>query len=1107
MHNKAVKASFWIFILFCCNYSSGPLYAQLSTADVVGTVADSTSAVIPGATVTLTNSATKVHASATASSSGDFLFTFLNPGKYTLSVTAPGFRNTLISSFTLAAGDRARENVTMQPGSANETVEVTADAPLLQRESSSISSVVTEQSVQDLPLNARNFVNLVQIQPGVNAGSPNSISSGNRPDDRRPSSTISANGQSDQFNNQLIDGADNNEILQGLITVRPSVDAIAEVKVDTNSFTAEVGRDAGAVVNLITKSGTNAVHGSLYEYFRNDIFNARDFFATTGIVEKPEYRQNQFGGSVGGPIVKDKTFFFADVEDSRVVRGLSSGLLTVPTLFEEQNPGNFSDVGGPNVPSSALNPTGLAYFKLFPVPNVPGAGAVNNYTNIVKQTNYTITADGRVDQHFRNGDTLYGRYSYNGTDFDLPGYFPAVSENGVTISPNGAFLSFAGKSKQSAHNGLLNYIHVFNQNTILELKSGYTRVNFATGNLNEGVNADTALGVQDGNIPSLTGTTGLTPLDFLSGGYGTLGDSPYLPIVNVQNSFFYAGSLTYVRGKHNLHAGGQLLQRQLNYFQSSFPIGFLLYAGITGNSAEDLLTGLNIGYERGNTLQRPGFRRLEPSGYIQDDWRATPSLTLNLGIRYDVFTPFSEVHNRYANFDYPNRTLITGATDPHIGLRASHANFAPRIGFSQSIGQKTVVRGGYGISYYPAQISLSILLNNPPNVFQSTCIGVACIGAPLPLPTAPSTSNLSGSLTYAPSNLNTSSIQMTNFAVQQEFKNNVFTLAYVGEFGRHQLFQPTVNIPDPDGPYPGAVAKGPSAPPAFTTAAQLPNVGPVQGYLPVAASSYNALQAIVARRLHRGLIVNANYTLAHGLSDGSSGTGELGSGQGLIATNPDYDYGNAANDVRSRLAFSSTYELPLGQNAHGVRAILQKGWSANVIGFWQTGLPYTVVSSVTNLNGLAQINLPTVTTDRPDATGARLNVSHPSLSHAFNTTAFTPQPAGVAGNEHFNQLYGPHQRSADLSFFKTTQLRGETSLQFRAECFNISNTPNFFVSASGATITAYQAGPEHGPSNSLAAVGPLPGDIPTSAGGFGQISSTTPGSNPRQFQFALKLLF
>jgi hypothetical protein len=270
---------------------------------------------------------------------GEYVFTLLPAGHYKLNVAASGFKGFIVSDFALAAGDRARVDARMDIGQSSQSVEVTATPPALQAESSTISSTVTEMSVQDLPLNGRNFISLVQLTPGANEGLPQGLTSGNRPDDRRQSSAVTANGQGDVFNNHIIDGMDNNERAIGTIGVRPSIDAISEVHVQTNEYTADVGRTAGAVINIITKSGTNDFHGSLYEFLRNDKLDARNFFANAGL--KPEYRQNQFGGSLGGPIRKDKAFFFADYEGLRVVQGVTS-LTTVPTALERT--GDFSEL-------------------------------------------------------------------------------------------------------------------------------------------------------------------------------------------------------------------------------------------------------------------------------------------------------------------------------------------------------------------------------------------------------------------------------------------------------------------------------------------------------------------------------------------------------------------------------------------------------------------------------------------------------------------------------------------------------------------------------------------------------------------------------------------
>jgi len=1123
--------------------------AQLTNGDVIGTVTDTTGAVIPGAKVTLTNLGTKVAAATTTNGTGDYTFNLLIPGQYTVTIEAKGFKKLLIPGFALAAGDRLRENANMQLGNMEETVQVTTSAPLLQTDSSTVQSTVTERSVQDLPLNGRNFINLVTAQPGVNAGSPTAISSGQRPNDRAANSTVSANGQPDMYNNEMIDGMDNNVRAQGLMGISPSVDAIAEVQVQTNNVSADVGFAAGAVVNIVTKSGTDTFHGSAFEYFRNDIFDARDWFARARTTPKPEWRQNQFGGSIGGPIVKNKTFFFGDVQDNRVIQGISSGLTTVPTVQENPGcPGNttgnydFTDNGGTVVPAANADPVGKAYLSMYPCPNVSSPAPFNNYENVVKQPQMTLSLDGRIDQHFSNGDTLFGRYSYNNVNVNAPSLYPAVTVQGISgpVFPGGILGSFPGESTTKAHGVALVYDHPFKPNLVMELKTGYTRIDIFSKNLNYGKNVSSAIGIQNANTTAAPNTTGLAPTYMLSGGYGNLGDSIFTPIINTNNTFIYDGSLIYTHGAHNFKAGAQITRRQLNYAQATYPLGFMLFAGLSGNSAEDLVVGLPLGYIRGNLLINPGYRGWDEGYFAQDDWRVNSKLTLNLGLRYDIFTAFTEAHNRYSNFDYSTLSLIQGTTDPHIGVKTNYKNFAPRVGFSLSVRHGTVLRGGYGISYYP--ISTALTGNqNPPYSYANTCdsVGFGVCGVNLfqpggfgpagfksswwpilPVPTPSSTTNLSGSLTSTASNYNTGSVQQFNLMVQQEFGANVLTVGGVGELGRHVLFETTINLPAPNGPYANDASTGPPAPPPLTTATSLPNVSTIAYQSGGATNNYYGLQAVFARRFTRGLEFNVNYTWAHDLGDGTPDGQNQGAN--VLPNDPHYDYGNASIDIRQRFGTTFTYAIPFGNNTKGALALLAKGWTSNMILFWQTGQPFEAINGWTNANGSAQINLPTITGDRPSmVAGQSYKPANASLANGLNLNAFTPQPAGTPGNEGHYQFFGPHTRRADLSIFKNFELPEKMSLQFRAEAYNISNTPNFAPPNAG--ISGWAEGSQHGylypikagdnpnfcgaTTPGCTSVGLLPGDTPTSAGGFGSVTGTVPNINPRQFQFALKLLF
>ena len=1113
--------------------------AQLTSGDVLGTVTDTTGAVVSDAKVTLTNTETGIEQAAATNGTGDYSFNLLTPGHYTVSVEAKGFKKTSISNFALAAGDRLRENASLQPGSVEETVEVTSSAPLLQTDSSTVQSTVTEHSVQDLPLNGRNFINLVQVQPGINQGQPNAISSGTRPDNRAATSTVVANGQSDLFNNEMIDGMDNNEREQGFTGINPSVDAIAEVQVQTNNFSAEVGRSAGAVVNLITKSGTNRFHGSAFEYFRNDIFDSRDWFAKVGSVVKPEYRQNQFGGSLGGPIFRNRTFFFGDIQDNRVVKGASSGFLSVPTVQENPNCSgnttgnyNFTDNGGTLVTPAQVDPTGVGvtYFKMFPCPNLSPTATTQNYATVVSSPQTTLAIDGRIDQHFKNGDTLFGRYSYNNVNTITPGWYPAVTIGGKKIYPNGAGTStFPGSSTTVVHQVGLSYSHMFTPNLVMELKTGYTRIAIATQNLNPSGDVSSAIGISTANTPTAPHTQGLMPLSL-----GGLGDALFVPILDTNNTFQYMGSVLYTHGSHSFKFGGEVTRRQLNYYQSGFPLGYALFSNFSGNPLEDLVHGMPFAWLRGNLLVAPGYRGWDEGYYAQDNWRVNNKLTLNLGLRYDLYTPITEAHGEQSNFLFPTLTLVQGTQDPYMGIKTATKDFAPRVGFSESITSSTVLRGGFGISYFPTDTQTRLQNANPPYTYSANCF--FCFGwwpnVPLPQPSPTDNAHLSGSLSYLPSNLNTAYVEQFNLMVQQQFGANVLTVGGVGELGRHALFNTTANEGAPTGPYANPLTTPPPAAPAYTTATALPNVGSISEYAESATSNYYALQAVYARRFTKGLEFNFNYTWAHELSDGYLGSG-LGGVPGLLPNNPKYDYGNSTLDIRHRVAATVTYAMPFGDNLKGIAGALGKGWTANMLIFWQTGQAFAVsdTKTVAALTGTTPINTTQTTTDRPNVVANRSYKSGQSglgSSSFLNPLAWTPQPFGTPGNEANLQYFGPHTRRPDMSVFKNFSLPEKMTLQFRAEVYNLSNTPNF--TAPNAAAANWKDGPQHDFNHPIQTgdtgfctagpgctqVGLLPGDTVVPNGqkdsqgvtsSFGAITSTAQNINPRQFQFALKLLF
>lgn len=1042
--------------------------AQQTTGDILGTVTDNTGAVIPNATITVENQGTHEKRVVQSASNGDYVVNLLNPGTYSIRLTAAGFKTAVVPALVLAAGDRARLDMNMTVGGATETITVDTQASELKTDSSVLSHTIDSKSTQDLPLNGRNFVQLVQLAPGVNEGPPTSLTNGTELDDRRQSAAMSVNGQSDVLNNEMIDGVDNNERLIGTVAVRPSIESIDQISVQTNTYTAEVGRTGGGIINIITKTGTNKFHGSAFEFFRNDIFDTYTFNFGQDL-PKNELRQNQFGGSLGGPIVKDKTFFYGDYEGYRQVQGVAPQVVTVPTLYEKQHPGDFSDTGGPVLTPGEMDPAGLAYFSMYPAPN----SGLNTYVGSYKNVQNSNDFDARVDQVFNDSNRFYARFTYNTVYTDSPGIFPNVTVSGINLNPS--FIgSGLGNADDTAYSGMLNYVHTFTPNLLLELKAAYTRVDNESTPETDGLNPNEAFGQPNINTP-ISDSTGLAPI-VVAAGTG-LGSVLFQPLKDEDNTFQYLGALTWTHGAHNIKVGSSLIRRQLTSFQSSYPEGLWIFLDYPS-----LVQGLYINTQRSLQLVVPHLRVWESGTYVQDDWHASKMLTINAGLRFDHFTPYTEINNNISTFNPADGQLQVAGQNGisnTAGIQSDWHGLAPRIGFALSLPRDFVIRGGYGIGYVPMNTTSNANLKNPPFVSTVTSCGYFSCGPGythfidgFPEPTPTSIDQPGSSIPDAVSpTFRTSYMQQFNLTVQKDLAGNVLTASYVGILGR-QLAQ---LVPDLNAPPPNSCGGVPTCynplRPYYT---QHPNLGLIGYFGSGGASSYHSFQTSFERRLSHGLTVNANYTIAHGLDDSTGLSEEDAGGYGIVPLEISrYDYGNSALDVRNRIAGTINYELPFGKNANGGKALLLKGWQTNVIGAWSTGVPFTVV----NATDVSNTNPGANAADRPDQ-NASWRVSNPNIAEFFNTAAFAAQTPGTLGSEGRNQLYGPHYRHLDLSLFKTFPIGERFKLEFRAESFNLTNTSNFNT-----------------PNASL------------NGANFGQITSLNPAYTPRELQFALKLNF
>ncbi len=1128
-------------------------FGQLTTADILGTVTDSSGAVIPNAAVTLTNIGTNEKRTVTTNSSGDYTFTLLPVGHYSISIKATGFQASITKDLAVEAGDRARNDVHLALGSESTVIEVTASTPLLQADSATVSSTVTAQAVQDLPLNGRNFVQLVSLVPGANEGQGNGLSSGGRPDDRRTNAAgLSINGQDESLNNWVVDGIDDNERIIGTIGIKPNVEGIQEITVQTNSYAAEAGRTAGGVINIITSSGSNKFHGSVYEYFRNDIFDGRNFFQTTGA--KPELRQNQYGGSIGGPILHDRTFFHFDYEGLRQVIG-TTDTGTVPTLAE-YNDINSINGGTPQAllqtdngtaqayaSGTPINPITLAYLKLFPAPT--NSNLSNNFTISPSKTQTYNTYGARVDHKINEANQVFARFSYNNVQTFTPPAFGTV--NGVQIS--GGRYNFDGPASNIAQQWVVGYTHTFTPALLVDLRAGFTRINNLSLPLNYGKGVDqSVLGFPASMTSFSPFANSLTPASF--GPFGDIGDGAYVPLQDIDNTFQYNGTVSWTRGNHNFKFGASLIRRQARNVQSASAVGAYGFNLSSDNNPDQLtqqnnqlasaLLGAFNNQSRNFNISPPDYRSWEPSGFAQDSWKITPKLTLLLGVRYDVYTPFTEAHNHISNFDFYqalNATSETGVASAlkiagvngvssTAGIPTNYNNVAPRIGFSYSAFPSTVIRGGYGLSYFPGNYTSNGDLKNAPftSVYAPSCQSTIAVqleasvpgasagqnpdcatqGQPgsinqgIPVPAPPSAAQLANLSTIPglgfvaeATNFKSALIQQFNLQVEQQIGANVFTIGYVGNAAQH-LPESINNI---NQPLPFNVITNPGGA-ARPLNGLLPNLGGVSYLATEGISNYSALQTSFQRRFTKGLAIDANYTWAKALSDitGFSEQGDQGWSNSLPTNIPAVEYGTSEDQIHNRFALSLNYQLQYGKEFTGIKKALVSGWQTNMIAVWQTGKPFSIVNSGSgadqaieadgNLHGYSNRAVPQNSggSDRPNTIG-NTHVAHKTLQQYFNTAAFAPQPLGTIGNTQRNSMVGPNFRHVDLSVFKNFPVTERVNLQFRVESFNISNTPSFFIANNNSGSQSF--------GNSA----------------FGTISSTDPNYTPREYQFVLKAQF
>jgi hypothetical protein len=1052
----------FLFALLCVAPAA---FAQTHRASIRGTVADPNESVIVGAAVTLVNETTNERRTVVTDDEGEYSLAALPPASYRVEVEASNFRKGE-RKIVLQVNQEARLNIRLEVGvAATEIDPIYGEPSLLKQDSPALGTVIEERQITELPLDGRNFLELALLAPGIAPAAPGSAGS------VRGDFAFSANGAREDSNNFLLDGVYNLDPKLNSFGVRPPVDGIQEFEISTSTYDASFGRNAGAQVNVISKSGTNALHGTLYEFHRNAALDARNFFAPADQPD-PKYIRNQFGFSLGGPLRRDRTFFFGDYEGTRTREGVTR-ITNVPTLAERN--GDFSQTlfarpfnpfaqqpfAGGVIPVEFQNPVGRAIANLYPLPNrnAPFANFVSSPTSTDRNDNFDV----RVDHRFSDVSTLTARYSFGDRDLFDP-------FTGQTFSLVPGFGNFVPRRSQ---NLMLGETHVVSPAFVNEARFAFSRVASAVTAEGRGASLNRQVG-----LPELSANARDFGLSFITiTGFSPIGDEFNNPQGSASNVFQFLDNATYVRGAHLAKFGFEFRALQQNAFRDVQSRGFLTFSDrfpLTGNALADLLLGFPA-LTGGARLDNHQHLRGESYAlYANDSFRITPRLTLSAGLRYEYNSPPVDAEDRANLYDPATRTISRVGTNgvPRSGYEADRNNFAPRIGLAYTLNESgtTVLRGGYGIYYdQPALAPGEGLYFNAP--FFDFNLYFSLEGLPLTV-NNPFPSNfpvpLPDTALAFQRDLRTAYMQHWNVNVQQQLgASRVLEIGYAGSKGTKLLTARDINQPRPS-----------TLPFVLRPVAQFDDINLIESR---GNSNYHSLQVRLQQRLTGGLALLSSYTYSKSIDDASNFFTSAGDPNfPQDSQNPRLERGRSNFDVRHRLSTSFSYELPFGRGRRfldggGLATTLLSGFQFNGIVTLQSGRPFTValLSEIDNSN-TGRSTLGFGANDRPNVAGDPAAVAR-TPERWFDTSAFTFPAFGTFGNAGRNILDGPGYRNVNASLLKNTRLSERVNLQLRLEAFNLFNHPNFNL-----------------PDNFLGS--------PT----FGRILSAR---EPRHLQFGAKLLF
>lgn len=1077
----------FVLLAFIC--FTPTLFGQAGTAEIVGTVADETGAVLPDVKITVQQASSGQVRELTTNANGGYVATALPLGEYSIKAELANFKTQIRNGIDLQVGRQERVDIVLNIGERSDIITVTESLPLLRTTNAEVSDVITAQRMINLPLNGRQFIDLTLLSDNVFKSPRGTRGSALA----QTGNAVLVAGQRAGHNMYYLDGVSVTDQYFNHLMASPPIDAIAEFNIQKAIYAAEFGGKASATISAVIKSGSNDIHGSAYEFFRNNVLDARNFFDPK---ETPPYRQNQFGGTIGGPIMRNKTFYFAGYEGLRVrqaqtqtfsvpslaVRGGDfSGLPTIYDPLSTNAMGQRTAFQSNRIDATRLDPVALAFIQKLPLPNRPGE--VQNLVATPTLKNDQDQGTLRIDHQLTSRDTLFGRYYQAAYDTFQPLGSSLLNES--LVPGFGYFLD------TRTQNIALGETHLFSPSVVNEFRFGFLRTTGGQVSENQGINFAAQTGI--GGIAPPADQTGYPGMSF-SGAYSTAGDPANL-FTRRDNSFDYIDNLSWVKGSHSLKFGGYIFRLQFNPSESPNARGSFTFTprysssaagAANGNAFADFLLGYPSSAQAGTGPGGSMYGRTTwMHYYVQDDWRVTRSLTINYGLRYEINGQMTDTQNRLSAIEV-NRFVIASDDKGNISPLASgllglipipyvtskeadyhrslqlpnYKRLAPRFGLAWSANNKTVIRAGWGLFYNQAAYNIQTALSQNLPFYFNKNVNTA---ATTPIPTLTTSNILTGNIsgTIGGSTLDypyrAEFADSWSFDVQHSFNSDwVVTASYFGSHVSGADNSTYRNIPRP-GP-------GPIDP-------RRPNPL-ISGFKAIrwdGWSIYHSGTVKVEKRFSHGMAFNANYTLSKSMDDAS----DVGSTFAEANIPQDvYDTRNeralSSFDHRHRFVFSYSYALPF--SAQGFAGKLVRGWTITGLGSAQSGAPFNVILPTDNAN------IGTGPSQRPDVTGDPNAGAPQSAQQWFNTSVFKMPAAFTFGNAGRNIVYGDNEVNVDVSVLKDTSINERVRVQFRTEFFNVFNHTNFADTPARTAFT------------------------PT----FGRYTSAL---NARQIQFALKLLF